>query len=89
MVVLQFVLLNLEFLFPKGIGDSGQGAANGLLFVMFTGKVRNSFLNPFKRCYSRIVKGNVSNDETKSLTARPKTSDGELTPSTSLNYGQS
>ena len=34
----------------QAIGDSGQGAANGIIFVFFTKKVRNKLLtNPFKR----------------------------------------
>lgn len=28
----------------QGIGDSGQGAANAILFVLFTKKVRDQFL---------------------------------------------
>ena len=36
----------------QGIGDSGQGAANGLLFVVFTERVRKK-LFPINKCCCR------------------------------------
>ena len=34
---------------PQGIGDSGQGFVNAVLFVLLTKQVRDSFLKPFCR----------------------------------------
>ena len=42
----------------QGIGDSGQGFANGLLFVVFAGEVRKKLFSCRKR------QGGQRNDET-------------------------
>ena len=45
----------------QAIGDSGQGAINGIIFVLFTKKVRDKLLMP---CARRKV---LSHDETDRL----------------------
>ena len=52
---------SLPLLSLQGIGDSGQGFANAILFVLFTPKVRRYFLRKIFFCRSSKNRSSINN----------------------------
>ena len=63
----------------QGIGDSGQGFANGLLFVIFAGEVRKKLFSCRKR-----QEGQINNERTRLIEDDPTSI---MTPTASSVYG--
>ena len=59
----------MSFVFIQGIGDSGQGFANAILFIAFTKKIRNSFT----RCVK--CKKTISDERETPLSVPPNLQD--------------
>lgn len=77
----------------QGIGDSGQGIANAILFVLFTKRVRERFMCCWRYCRCYREKDKDVHQETTGLlnethkcpvnSANYSTEEGNFTPSTS------
>lgn len=70
----------------QGIGDSGQGFTNAILFILFTKSVRNSFLRLVccKKCpvakASRLGEATTSDEESPALLKGPGSTNHEIAP---------
>lgn len=74
----------------QGIGDSGQGIANALLFVLFTRRVRERFICCWRHCRWYREKTNNVQETTGLLNETHRVNspsysipEGDFTPSTS------